>query len=109
MKITTFPEIHVTEEFLQRKDDVIKSIIYIGDGIVDINLDHPVLGDVIEIYHHNKQKKVLTLKSVVLGEVETYEEAEIAQDYYNNVCLNGHDTYFIYPHPELGYYLSTRN
>lgn len=108
MKIVTSPEIHVHDSFLDRKD-LIKKVIYLDNNLVDVHLEHPVLGDVVEIFEHNKKKNLLTLKSVVLHEMADYEEVEIAQDYYNNFCLDGHETYLFYTHPEVGFYLNSRN
>lgn len=107
MKVEIHPEIHVKNSFLEERKDIIRKVIYLDDGLVDVELEHPVLGNVIEIYSRGKEH--LTLKSVVLPEMETLEEVEIAQDYYNAYLLGGYDTYLSYLHPEVGYYLSSRN
>lgn len=107
MKIELSPEIHVHSEFLETRKDIINKIVYLDDGLIDVEINHPILGNVIEIFKKNKE--YLTLKSIVLPEMESLEEVEIAQDYYNGFCLGGYDTYLSYVHPEVGYYLSSRN
>lgn len=107
MKIETHPEIHISYQFLEERKDIITKIIYLEDGIIDVELEHPVLGSIVEIYL--KTPRYLTLKGVILPEFESLDELEIAQDYYNNYILGGYNTYLTYTHPEYGYYLSSRN
>lgn len=107
MKINLAPEIHVKRNFLEARQDIITKILFIDNGLIDVEMDHPVLGKIVEIFVDYGE--ILTLKGIVLLEMESYDETEIARDYYNNYCLNGEDTYLSYYHPEIGYYLSSRN
>lgn len=109
MKIEKSPEIHVKADFLEKRTDIINKVIRLEGDIVDVEMEHPVLGRVLEVYQKNGE--YLTLKTIFLLEMTSWDEVEVALDYYNNFLLGGYNTmtYLSYFNPETGFYLSTRN
>lgn len=110
MRIEKSPEIHIKANFLEERTDIINKVIHLDGNLVDVEMDHPVLGQVLEVYQKNGE--YLTLKTILLLEMTDWDEVEIALDYYNNFLLGGRsapDTYLSYFNPEVGFYLSTRN
>jgi hypothetical protein len=107
MRIEKSPEIHIKANFLEERTDIINRVIYLDGNFIDVEMDHPVLGSVLEVYQKNGE--YLTLKTVLLLEMTDWDEVEIAQDYYNNFLLGGRSAYLSYFNPEVGFYLSTRN
>lgn len=108
-KERTWPEIFVESEFLQRKD-IINKILRVDSATYNVNFEHPVLGQIVEIYEISDDRSLLCLKSVYPIEMQdTQEEIDIVKDYYNNFLLDGHETYLEYLNPEIGYFLLSRN
>lgn len=103
-----WPEIYVDIDFLNR-EDIINKILRVDRYTYNVNFEHPVLGQVVEIYHIT-DKETLCLKSVYPVDMQEDEDGiEIAKDYYNNVLLDGEETYLEYFNPEVGYFLLSRN
>jgi hypothetical protein len=103
-----WPEVYVDMKFL-RRDDIINKIMRVDEETYNVNFDHPVLGEVVEIYDIT-DKNTLCLKSVYPIEMQDdLEEIEIVKDYYNNMLLDGQETYLEYFNPEVGYFLLSRN
>lgn len=103
-----WPEVYVDMKFL-RRDDIINKIMRVDEETYNVNFDHPVLGQVVEIYDIT-DKNTLCLKSVYPIEMQDdLEEIEIVKDYYNNMLLDGQETYLEYFNPEVGYFLLSRN
>jgi hypothetical protein len=103
-----WPEVYVDMEFLKRQD-IINKILRVDTHTYNVNFEHPVLGQVVEIYDITDQK-TLCLKSVYPLEMQDDpEEIEIAKDYYNNVLLDGQETYLEYFNSDIGYFLLSRN
>lgn len=103
-----WPEIYVDSAFLHRTD-IINKILRVDRETYNVNFEHPVLGQVVEIYDIY-DKNTLCLKSVYPVEMQDEpEEIEIAKDYYNNHLLDGQETYLEYFNPEIGYFLLSRN
>lgn len=108
-KERTWPEVYVESEFLQRKD-IINKILRVDSVTYNVNFEHPVLGQIVEIYEISDDKSLLCLKSVYPIEMQdTQEEIDIVKDYYNNFLLDGHETYLEYFNQEIGYFLLSRN
>lgn len=103
-----WPEVYVDLEFLKRKD-IINKILRVDEITYNVNFDHSVLGEVIEIYEII-DSTTLCLKSVYpLDMQEEQDQIDIAKDYYNNYLLDGHETYLEYYNEEIGYFLLSRN
>lgn len=108
-KERTWPEIYVESEFLQRKD-IINKVLKVDSVTYNVNFEHPILGQIVEIYEISDDKSLLCLKSVYPIEMQdTQEEIDIVKDYYNNFLLDGHETYLEYFNQEIGYFLLSRN
>jgi hypothetical protein len=102
-----WPEIFVETEFLQRID-IINKIVRVNETTYNVNFEHPVLGQVVEIYEI--QDDYLCLKSVYPYEAqEDVSKIDTAKDYYNNFLLDGIETYLDYHNAEIGYFLLSRN
>ena len=103
-----WPEIFVEKDFLNN-GDIINKVLKVDTRTYNVNFEHPILGQVIEIfdiYDH----ELLCLKSVYPVDMQdTPEEVEVAKDYYNNFLLDGHETYLEYFNPKIGYFLLSRN
>lgn len=103
-----WPEVYVDLEFLKRKD-IINKILRVDETTYNVNFDHSVLGEVIEIYEII-DSTTLCLKSVYpLDMQEEQDQIDIAKDYYNNYLLDGYETYLEYYNEEIGYFLLSRN
>jgi hypothetical protein len=104
-----WPEIYVERDFLER-DDIINKILRVDLDTFNVNFEHPVLGQVIEIYNI-VNNGLLCLKSVYPVDMQDSpeEEMEIVKDYYNNFILDGQETYLEYYNEEIGYFLLSRN
>jgi len=103
-----WPEVYVDVGFLKRQD-IINKILRVDEETYNINFEHPVLGQVVEIFEII-DRNTLCLKSVYPVEMqEEGEGIEICKDYYNNHLLDGQETYLDYYNPEVGYFLLSRN
>lgn len=103
-----WPEVYVDMDFLKRRD-IINKILRVDEETYNVNFEHPVLGQVVEIYEI-VDGDTLCLKSVYPVEMqEDPEEIDVAKDYYNNFLLDGEETYLEYFNPEIGYFLLSRN
>jgi len=104
-----WPEVHVDIEFLKR-GDIINKILRVDEETFNVNFEHPVLGEVIEVYRL-VNKNLLCLKSVYPVEMQdsSEDEQDIVKDYYNNFLLDGEETYLEYFNEEIGYFLLSRN
>jgi hypothetical protein len=103
-----WPEVYVEKDFLKRKD-IINKILRVDEDTYNVNFEHPVLGQVVEVYRL-EEENLLCLKSVYPIEMqEDAEEIDIAKDYYNNFLLDGQETYLEYFNQEIGYFLLSRN
>lgn len=103
-----WPEIFVEREFLDRTD-IINKVLRVDHTTYNVNFEHPVLGQVVEIYSIYNDE-LLCLKSIYPVDMqEDAEELDIVKDYYNNFLLDGHETYLEYFNPEVGYFLLSRN
>lgn len=104
-----YPEVYVEMDFLER-GDIIEEMAQIDDESIRIKMDHPVFGEgTVEIYDVDRSDDTLALKSIYCPSMQTEEEMEIMADYYNNFLLEGEETYLQYYHPNVGYYLLSRN
>lgn len=103
-----WPEVFVEIEFLKRTD-IINKVLRVDSTTYNVNFEHPVLGQVVEIYDIY-DKDTLCLKSVYPVDMQDeVEEIDIVKDYYNNFLLDGHETYLEYFNQEIGYFLLSRN
>ena len=103
-----WPEVFVEIGFLKRTD-IINKVLRVDRTTYNVNFDHPVLGQTVEIYEIY-DKNLLCLKSVYpIDMQDTEEELEIVKDYYNNFLLDGEQTYLEYHNPQIGYFLLSRN
>lgn len=103
-----WPEVFVEIGFLKRTD-IINKVLRVDSTTYNVNFDHPVLGQVVEIYHIHDDE-LLCLKSIYPVEMQdTQEEIDIVKDYYNNFLLDGEQTYLEYFNQEIGYFLLSRN
>lgn len=94
--------------FLKRRD-IINKVLRVDEETYNVNFEHPVLGQVVEIYEII-DSDTLCLKSVYPVEMQDDpEQIDIAKDYYNNFLLDGHETYLEYYNAEIGYFLLSRN
>jgi len=98
----------VDVDFLKR-DDIVNKVLRVDRDTYNVNFEHPVLGQVIEVYSI-VSGDTLCLKSVYPVEMQDdHEQIDIAKDYYNNYLLDGQETYLEYYNPEVGYFLLSRN
>jgi hypothetical protein len=103
-----WPEIFVEKDFLSR-DDIINKVLRVDENTYNVNFEHPVLGQVVEIFHI-QDDEYLCLKSVYPVEMQDgAEQMEIVKDYYNNYLLDGQETYLEYFNSDVGYFLLSRN
>ena len=103
-----WPEIFVDINFIHRSD-IINKLLRVDQEIFNINYDHPVLGQVVEVFKI-VDNKTMVLKSVYPVEYqEGIDQIDIVKDYYNNFILDGHETYLEYYNEEVGYFLLSRN
>ena len=103
-----WPEVFVEIEFLKRTD-IINKVLRVDSTTYNVNFEHPVLGQIVEIYEIY-EKDTLCLKSVYPVEMQDeFEGIDIVKDYYNNFLLDGHETYLEYFNQEIGYFLLSRN
>jgi hypothetical protein len=103
-----WPEVFVEMEFLKRTD-IINKVLRVDSTTYNVNFEHPVLGQIVEIYEVY-DRDTLCLKSVYPVDMQdTQEEIDIVKDYYNNFLLDGHETYLEYLNEEIGYFLLSRN
>lgn len=103
-----WPEIFVDIKFLGR-DDIINKVLRVDRDTYNVNFEHPVLGQVVEIYHV-ADSRTLCLKSVYPTDMQdSQDEIDTVKDYYNNFLLDGQETYLEYYNEEIGYFLLSRN
>lgn len=104
-----WPEVHVDIKFLKR-EDIINKILRVDEVTFNVNFEHPVLGEVVEVYQL-VNRDLLCLKSVYPIDMQDSSEDEwdIVKDYYNNFLLDGEETYLEYFNEEIGYFLLSRN
>jgi hypothetical protein len=103
-----WPEVFVEIEFLKRTD-IINKVLRVDSTTYNVNFEHPVLGQIVEIYEIY-DKDTLCLKSVYPVEMQDeQDEIDVVKDYYNNFLLDGHETYLEYFNEEIGYFLLSRN
>ena len=103
-----WPEIYVDAAFLDR-GDIINKVLRVDEETYNVNFEHPVLGQVVEIYEI-VDDDTLCLKSVYPIEMQDdQDQIDIAKDYYNNFLLDGEETYLEYFNEEIGYFLLSRN
>lgn len=103
-----WPEIYVDISFLNRTD-IINKILRVDGKTYNVNFNHPVLGETVEIYHITDDN-TLCLKSIYPVDMQdSQEEMETVRDYYNNYLLDGIETYLEYFNPDVGYFLLSRN
>ena len=104
-----YPEVYIDMDFLER-GDIIEEMSQIDDESIRVKMDHPVFGEgTVEIYDVDTSDDTLALKSIYCPSMQDEEEMEIMRDYYNNFLLEGEETYLQYYHPNVGYYLLSRN
>jgi hypothetical protein len=106
-KSKVYPEVFVTADFLERKE-ISEGIRHVTPDIINVTFNHEVLGQVTEIFTFLPTGD-LRLHAVYPNECQEEEDFEVAKDYYNNFLLDGEQTYLDYFHPEIGYYLQSRN
>lgn len=110
MKVKQYPEVRVMNSFLNDPNGLFtRGPIRFDDFFISVEFEHDVLGLVIETFFENPNSGLLILKHILLRDMDSFEELEIAEDYYNNFLLKGHKTYLPYYNKDLGYFLSTRN
>jgi hypothetical protein len=103
-----WPEVYVDMGFLKRLD-IVNKVLRVDHETYNVNFEHPVLGQVVEIYQII-DNKTLCLKSIYPIEMqEDLEQIDVAKDYYNNYLLDGEETYLEYYNDEVGYFLLSRN
>ena len=104
-----WPEVHIDIKFLKR-EDIINKILRVDEVTFNVNFEHPVLGEVVEVYQL-VNRDLLCLKSVYPVDMQDSSEDEwdIVKDYYNNFLLDGEETYLEYFNEEIGYFLLSRN
>ena len=104
-----WPEVLVGAEFLKARDDIIISVKRPQMDTFSVTLDHPVLGEVVEVYHYIAAHKLLCLKSIFPKDMQEEDELEAAKDYYNIHLLDNTETYIEYYNKEVGYFLLSKN
>ncbi len=103
-----WPEVYVDIGFLKRHD-IVNKVLRVDHETYNVNFEHPVLGEVVEIYEII-DSRTLCLKSIYPIEMQDeQEQIDIAKDYYNNYLLDGEETYLEYFNAEIGYFLLSRN
>jgi hypothetical protein len=103
-----WPEVYVDIGFLKRRD-IINKVLRVDEFTYNVNFEHSVLGEVVEIYKVAEDGS-LCLKSVYPMDMqEDEEQIDICKDYYNNYLLDGNETYLEYYNEEIGYFLLSRN
>lgn len=103
-----WPEVYVDINFLKRHD-IINKVLRVGRDTYNVNFEHPVLGQVVEVYSITDES-TLCLKSIYPVDMqEDLDQIDIAKDYYNNFLLDGEETYLEYYNQEVGYFLLSRN
>lgn len=107
-KLKNWPEIYVSTDFLDR-DDIINKVVRVDETTYNVNFEHPVLGQVIEVYDLLHSHKLLRLRCVYPIEFQNFEGMEICKDYYNNFLLDGQETYLEYFNEQVGYFILSRN
>lgn len=107
-KIALSPEIHVDPEVFKDNPDIEK-VMQMDEGYVHVYMDHPVLGDTLEVFRLSADGKHLTLKGVFPQDLQEEDDIEIAVDYYNNFVLEGAQTYLQYFSESTGWYLLSKN
>lgn len=103
-----WPEIYVDVKFLQR-EDIINKVVRVDKTTYNINFEHPVLGQTVEVYDLIYEHKLLCVRSVYPIELQNADGIETCKDYYNNFLLDGEETYLEYYNEEVGYFLLSRN
>lgn len=103
-----WPEIYVDAKFLDR-DDIINKIVRVDKTTYNINFEHEVLGQVVEVYDLISKYDLLCVRSVYPIDMQNSEGIEICKDYYNNFVLDGQETYLEYYNSEIGYFILSRN
>lgn len=102
------PEIHVHPNCFE-DNPVVEKIIQMDHGYIHIYLNHPVLGDTLEIFRLAPDKEHLSLKAIFPTEMQEAEQIELCKDYYNNYILKGSSTYLDYWNEDTGWYLLSKN
>lgn len=103
-----WPEVYVDINFLKRHD-IINKVLRVDLDTYNVNFEHPVLGQVVEVYSITDES-TLCLKSIYPVDMqEDLDQIDIAKDYYNNFLLDGEETYLEYYNDEVGYFLLSRN
>ena len=103
-----WPEIYVDINFIHRSD-IINKLLRVDQELFNINYEHPVLGQVVEVFKI-VDNNTMVLKSVYPVDLqEGVEQIDVAKDYYNNFILDGNETYLEYYNAEVGYFLLSRN
>lgn len=104
-----YPEVYVEMDFLDRSD-IIEERARVDSESIRVKMNHPVFGEgTVEIYDIDFNDNTLCLKSIYSPGMQTEEELDVMSDYVNNYLLEGEQTYLPYYHPEIGYYLLSRN
>lgn len=96
-------------DFLEKRRDIILNIIRPQFNTFSVTIDHPVLGEVVEVYHFIPQHNLLCLKSIYPKDMQEEDELEAAKDYYNKHILDDTETYIEYFNKEVGYFLLSKN
>jgi hypothetical protein len=104
-----WPEVLVSADFLQKRGDIITNVIRPKYNLFSVSMDHPVLGEVVEVYQLIPQHRLLCLKSIYPKDMQDEAELEAAKDYYNRYLLDNADTYIEYFNKEVGYFLLSKN
>lgn len=104
-----WPEVLVNSDFLNKRKDIITSITRPQFNTFSVSIDHPVLGEVVEVYQYIPQHQLLCLKSIYPKDMQEEEELEAAKDYYNKYLLDDVETYIEYFNKEVGYFLLSKN
>lgn len=103
-----WPEIYVGIKFLDR-DDIINKVVRVDKTTFNVNFEHPVLGQTVEVYDFLKSEGLLRLRCVYPIEFQSIEGMQVCKDYYNNFLLDGQETYLEYFNEEVGYFILSRN
>lgn len=104
-----WPEVLVDAGFLEERRDIINSVKQTQINTYSVNFNHPVLGEVVEVYQYVPQHNLLCLKSVFPKDMQEEDELEAAKDYYNKHLLDDIETYIEYFNKEVGYFLLSKN
>lgn len=103
-----WPEVLVDVSFLEERRDIISSVKQTQINTFSVNYDHPILGEVVEVFQYVPQHNLLCLKSVFPKDMQEEEELEAAKDYYNKHILD-EETYIEYFNKDVGYFLLSKN